>query len=146
MATPTWTDRELPILEAIRSVEEAEGDRISSMDLAKMVGLPEAEVRVGVRALREAGYMAYGQLLGGEQRSWVATFPGLREKGRRAVQQWPSDGLGSLVELIEQRIADATDPEERSKLERLRDGLLGVGQGVATSIISSWLRQLSGLP
>ncbi len=130
MVTSTWQTRELPILEAIARAEADDQD-IDSGEVADATGLPSTTVTAGLRALLDADMLTGAK---------VNTFGGfgmlmirLRERGRRAVGQWPSgDAVADLVALIDARQTATTDPEERTKLRALASGLLDVGKGAAS--------------
>ena len=65
----------------------------------------------------------------------------LTEKGRRAIQQWPSDDPGaSLVQLLEERLEQSDDPSETTKLQRVLDTIRDVGTGVLSSVLRDLLR------
>jgi hypothetical protein len=144
MATGTWQTRELPILEAIAAAEAA-GEDINSDDIPTATGIPQVAVTGGLRALLDAGMIAGAR---------INTFGGfgmlmirLREKGRRAVGQWPTgDPVSDLVRLIEARELAAADPLERGRLRALLDAVVDVGKGTASDLLASLIRQTTGMP
>lgn len=140
----TWTTRELPILEAVLKLEEADTKQVRSSDLARMAGLTDAEARRAWAALAEDGYVRSSQMLGGSFNQWVAVYPRLRGKGRRAVKQWPADGYDALLAALDERIA-AAEPAEQSKLVRFRDGLIGMGRDVAVDVLGALFKAGAGL-
>jgi hypothetical protein len=72
--------------------------------------------------------------------------PRLAERGRRLLGLWPQDGYAALLANLDARIESAEDPDERGRLERFRNGLLGMSRDVATDLISRVLRDITGLP
>ena len=71
--------------------------------------------------------------------------------GQRAfelVAGWPATSgeevLASLLAEIDRRIDQADDPDERTKLERFRDFLTGVGRDVAVGVLTTLATQQAG--
>ncbi|MCZ7589204.1 MAG: hypothetical protein M5U27_10210 [Gaiella sp.] len=64
----------------------------------------------------------------------------LAEKGLQVTAGWPSSSgqlaYERLIALLDQRIAEATDDDERSRWERVRDGVLGIGRDVFVGVIT----------
>ena len=89
MARSTWHARDLPILEAVAAAEEADA-AIDSDGLATATGLSETAVARGLAALLDGDYIS-----GDDESSQTTPFAlldvRLRERGRRAVGQWPSE-------------------------------------------------------
>lgn len=140
-----WTDRNYPILQAFAEVEAAGKDRVGSDSIANTVGRDARDTWVGLQSLREAGYIAWSSQanpLGGVR---VLVGPRVLERGRRELQQWPADGYAAFVAILEARIEAATDPEERSSLERLKSAVGGISRDVVTDLISAVLRDVTGL-
>ena len=105
-----------------------------------MTGLPPLQIAAGLRALVDAG-MIKGLNIH-TQCGFDMLQIGIREKGRRAIGQWPpGDTFDALLALVEARLATTDDPSARSRLERLRDGLLAVGREVAGELIADVVRR-----
>lgn len=146
MVRRTWEDRELVLLEAIALAEQDLDEPLVSFALPDRTGLEDLEVQRGLRALFEAGFIG-GTEAGINQRLFDLYNIRLLERGRRTVGQWPPENqFDAFVEVVNEKIAAADSDEERSKLERIRDTALGVGRDVLTSVLSSWARQVGGLP
>jgi DNA-binding IclR family transcriptional regulator len=140
----TWAKREAPILEAVLTIEEDDEDRMSSSQVADKVGLPEAEVMRALTALNEADFVTWSQVAGlGFSKLYIR--PRLLERGRRAVGQWPVDGFDALVEILDERIRREPAGDERTKLERLRAAVGGMGRDVIVDVVGAWLKSLGGL-
>lgn len=140
----TWNPRDLPLLLAVYEIERSGGDRVASHQLAQATGLSELEVSLGVTALREADYITLGATVGGPT-SWAAFRPRLLERGRREIGQWPQDGYAAFVAVIEARLAASTNPVETGNLEKVRDGLIGMGRDVASALLVSVLKDTWGI-
>ena len=133
MAARTWETRELPILEAIVAAEDKVPD-LWAKDIAASTGLPIGDALIGVRALIEAGYVTGARAYNTGLRFDNHAIRPL-ESGRRATRQWPSDdAYAELLALLEVRIQAATG-DDRGRLERLRDALVGVGRDVVTGVL-----------
>lgn len=145
MVTRTWTTRELPVLLAVLELEEAGEAVVTGAKLAEMAGIGEAEAKRAFDALAEDGFLSHGQMVHAGRSGWAVMVPRLRGKGRRAVDQWPANGFDALVAIIGQRIQDEAEPAERSKLERLRDAILGVGRDVATDVLGAAIKHAGGI-
>lgn len=67
---------------------------------------------------------------------------GLREKGRRAVGQWPAyDAYDAFLTRLQRRLEETTDAAERSRLERFRDGAIALGREVVAELIADVIRR-----
>jgi len=64
----------------------------------------------------------------------------LSEKGYQAVAGWPSrpgdDVFVRLLDVLQERIDGAPTETERTRLEKFRDGAVGVGKDVLTDVLS----------
>jgi hypothetical protein len=64
----------------------------------------------------------------------------LTEKGLQYTAGWPtstgSDAADRLIWALEQSVKEAPSEDERSKRERARDGVLGIGRDVLTDVLS----------
>lgn len=148
MAEETWSWREQPLLEYATELERTgELARLKPRAhvFADALGLQEDDVTLGLGALIDARYIvAVDTRAGGGKR--IIRVTGLTEKARRATGQWPSaDPFSSLVQLLEARIADTADPEVKSKLRAFRDAVLGIGSGVATSVLAELIKRQAGI-
>ena len=139
-----WAEREAKVLEAILAIEEDDSDRVVSTDLAKTVGLSEAEVIRAMNALYEADYIAWSNRAGlGATKTYIV--PRLLERGRRAVGQWPKDGFDELVAVLDERIRAVPEGPEKSGLERFRDAVLGMGREVVVDVLGAAIKSAGGI-
>jgi hypothetical protein len=146
LATSTWERRELPILVAIGQFEQGQRADLDSVALSQQLGLERRDTVVAVLALVEAGYIQC-KILGSIRADRVLLVaPRLKEPARRAIGQWPTDSYSSLLATLTARIEVESDPGTRTRLESLRDAVLGVGRDVGTSLLTSWLRDVAALP
>ena len=136
MAAETWNERELPILEAIAALEEELIRRHDLTDdlLQERTGLDGRTVERALRSLEYAGYLT------GTDASSMSGFGmmsiELRGPGRRAIGQWPStDPADAFVRALDRMLATEADPDERSRLQRLRDAAADVTKQVLSGAL-----------
>ena len=88
----TWASRELPILRSILRRVDAGQDLPDVKDIAQDTGLDRDQLRIGVRALDDAGYIT---ATGG-------TVERIHERTRRELGSWPAaaDVVDRLVEAL----------------------------------------------
>lgn len=146
MANQTWTSLELPILEAVLRLEGT-GTPMRTQFIASEAGISdEHEAARGIAALVQAGYLEGKPITawGDPVPEYIIEQP--TERARRTTGQWPNeDPVGQLVRLLEDRIAEVDDPDQKSKLKAFRDAVLAMGQGLATSVLVELLKQRTGL-
>lgn len=152
MAQSTWDGRDLTILEAVR---QAEVDRThlpfaDAPDLSwlaeRIESLNDAEVAAGVRDLAEANppYLKGSSATTHEGFDMLSIR--LSERGRRAVEQWPSgDEADLLLQILREHVDSTNDPDERSRIRQATDVLSSMTREVLTGVLTSWARQASGL-
>jgi hypothetical protein len=69
-----------------------------------------------------------------------------KEKALQQVRAWPMPGGGDeavakLLAILDQRITETDDEDERTRLERFRGATLDVGKEVLTSVLSKMATQ-----
>ncbi len=143
MAERSWETLEQPILEAVAELEDADVD-VGLLAIADHTGLALDRVRIAVRRLLDT------DLLTGIDASTMGGFDALDlrllPRGRQLVRQWPSsDPAEAFLQLLAERIAEEPDPEERNRLEGVRDSAGQVGKGVLTGVITALVQQVTGL-
>ncbi len=146
MATRTWEERELPLMEVIRKDEE-EGPTygLSSDEVGRRAGLDPRTAQATLKELHRAGYIR-GNDVSNHSTGWGLIGVMLEEKGRIAVRQWPSDdAYEELIRVLDERLARTEDEGERSRLQRLRDALTEVGRNVVANMIYDVGRVASGM-
>lgn len=138
----TWTARELPLLRIALREDDA-GRNAQFEDMAAETGLELRAVSHSMRTLHDAGYVdAY----------FAGAFSGfvhsVGERARRELGSWPSPE--SLVDQLVSAFADAaereTEPERKTRLRAVADGMGGAGRSVAVELFTAFLRQQAGLP
>jgi hypothetical protein len=96
----------------------------------------EARTVRAIGLLLEDDYLAAPSVLGTEYGPTAIT---VTARGLQVVGGWPATtaeaAAGSLLAALEQAINETDEPERRSKLERLREVALDVGQGTLTEVL-----------
>jgi hypothetical protein len=86
-------------------------------------------------ALKTQGYIS-GTQVGGSGFDLIQ----LEERGLQEVAGWPTrpgeDTYAQLLAVLSELIAQAPTAEERTKFERLRDALVGIGRDVLTDVLA----------
>ena len=147
MAQSTW-DLALRILEYIGVVEDDEhhGGILSVEDLVEALDEPPKAVENELRRLHAGGYIL-GKLDGGmaEYDTFVAG-PGLSDLGARMIGKWPpNDPYEVLLQLLDERIQGASSCDERSRWERIREGLIDIGKSGAGGLVVELGKAVAGL-
>lgn len=123
-----WTTRDRPVLvEVVRRFDEEE-QPVSMAEVADATGLAIKDVERAGRNLNRA------QLAIADD--WY--FMGISAEALRIAGLWPDagDAFDRLVWSLEERIA-AAPPEEKGKLAKVRDAIVGVGRDVAVEVIGA---------
>jgi hypothetical protein len=139
-----WHATAVPLLEFIG---EHEGFGVVSIgELADATGLDPTAIAVELERLI-ADEFVDGEvkklMSGGDVRPWRVVSPRLAERGARTVGAWPAeDPYEALLEIIDRKIDAAGDPAERSRWERMRDTIVGLGTDVGSNVVASALVEL----
>lgn len=128
-----WTTRDRPVLvEVVRRLED-EHQPVGFRDIAAATGLTHEDVALAARNLGRADLVDVDVMLGGE-----GDFLDVSTEALRITGLWPDagDAVDRMVWALEQRIAEAP-PEEKSKLAKVRDAIVGIGRDVAVEVIGA---------
>jgi hypothetical protein len=135
----TWEEREIPILEAIVDANES-GSPIEDLDaLTSIVGITRGQVEVAVELLIDDDYVQAPNASQMGRKEWLQLRP--TPRAMRVIGSWPLEPFAEIVAVLDELIAAEPDAAKRSGLEKVRDGFLEVGPGVATSVISSFAQR-----
>jgi hypothetical protein len=137
-----WTGRVLPVLQAVgRAFSRAPSPMgVRAEDVVDELG-SGADAYATALALDELVRAAYlEETMGGDQLPGPA-WCRLTEKGLQVTAGWPSSSgevaLDRLMAVINDRIATAVTPEERTTWERFRDGVAGVSRDVMVGLLTT---------
>ncbi len=140
-----WSDRVLPILEAIKAHEG--DDMLDLHTLVGETGLTAEAIDVELKRLIRSGYVGgeYKELWGGPLASMLMQ-PMLTERGSRCVGLWPSDDpYELLMNLLDERIDEEQDEEELSRLQRLKRTVADVGKGTVAGVLVELAKAGAGM-
>ncbi|PZS10836.1 MAG: hypothetical protein DLM55_03340 [Acidimicrobiales bacterium] len=113
----TWNSRDLPVLDAIVSINDATRRDVNSSELEQATGLDEDDIQRALTALGD---------------TYLRRVLRVTDEARRAVGMWPKQ---ELVGAIDRLIAETQDPTQKSKLQRFRDAVLELGTKLASEVI-----------
>jgi len=134
---PTWTSRDLPVLEAaVRGVDAGRmSGGIRFHEIAAQTGLDVDDVYVAARALEDAGFIENSYVMPGTH-SRVTRVSG---HARQVAGSWPNEDLAAdrVLEAVQLLMASASSDEDRSRLRKLLDALGGVSRDVLVSVASA---------
>jgi hypothetical protein len=130
-----WINRDYPVLrEAARRIDA--GDVHVHQDvIAEATGLESDEVKRAAAALERRGLVMLTKDLGPvrfvEVSGAAYLITGLHPDA--------DDALSRLVQVLQQAAERTGDQEERSRLRRAADALLGVSRDVMTGVLTAYL-------
>lgn len=133
MAQPTWEQRERPLLEVIAECEET-GEDATNERVAAGSGLTVDVVGRTMKRLHDAGFIEAYDASGMGDDYPIFIGAELLERGLRIVGQWPPDISDAFIQRLDALIATA-EPEERTRLERLKAAAAEVSKGVVSGAI-----------
>jgi hypothetical protein len=152
MTRKPWNECELPILEALRDVEDR-GDTPRHLELARSVGLDDAEaVQVFDDLFAERFVTADHRKKDGSGRYAIMLGLRLAPNGRRRLGLWPPDEasaerfISAFEELLDAKIASSQRPEDRSVLERLKEAIKDAPAAVLTALLVGAAGRIGGAP
>ncbi|MGY1845526.1 hypothetical protein [Modestobacter sp. SYSU DS0875] len=128
-----WTTRDRPVLvEVVRRLDEQD-DSVPVEEVADATGLSPDEVSRAARNLLRADLVEVEFLFSGD-----AEFTGVSAEALRIAGLWPDagDAFDRLLWSLEERIAEAP-PEEKTKLAKVRDAIVGVGRDIGVEVIGA---------
>ncbi len=159
VAYDDWEHQVLPLLRAIREKEDEAAASIadaSHLDIGKLIGLydeePELAQRTGlplgtvlivIQRLLEDGFLTGERHL--DQCSLSFAKLRITGQGLRAIGAWPSEGLSqkAVVDLIESIANRVTDPDERTRLGRLKDAFSQLGRDTFVHVSGELAKMLA---
>jgi hypothetical protein len=137
-----------PVLDATYRLL-SEHDEVSPEDvIAEMgEGTDPDHVKRALAQLYREGYIG-GQDI--QQVDWPISIEAT-EKGSQEVAGWPKPGaaggdqLELLLRLLDDKIAaPETPPEEKTRLQRVRDSLGGAGRDIIVGVLSNFIAKQTG--
>lgn len=130
-----WATRDLPVLEEVTWRIDQDEDT-SPESIADAIGLEYEDVNRSLRALERRGLIEADHMLAGivgvnTVAGEAYKLTGLHPDGDNAVSQ--------LIDALRQAADQVDDPEEKSRLRTLADGVGGISRDVATNVLTAFL-------
>jgi hypothetical protein len=148
MAKDTWTDRDLPVLNAIVGMTEEGADGIEPHEISSRIGLPEDQVQRALQALADEHppFFEASEATAAEGRI-VLLVANPTGYARRTVGAWPT--AETLADRLTQALAkaadDEPDEEKRGWLRKTAAWFGSAGRDVAVDVASSVIAKTTGL-
>ena len=144
--TPTWYERDLPVLSAIVTFfEERSGEFPQVFDIADATGMDAETVFRSCRAL-DGEYIDLRMVMAGDDPT-PHSIHSVTAEARRAVGQWPS--ADAWADRIVRGLDDAADKEpdeaKKSKLRAAAEAMGGFGREVLVEVLAGGINKASGL-
>jgi hypothetical protein len=141
-------ERTSPVLHAAyRLLSERPGANPDQEQVAALLpDMERADVTHALMLLRDMDYIG-GHVASGPRVDLISPT----EKGLQKTMGWPgpddAKGVGAdvLLKALDERIAQAETPDERTRVQRIRDAVADTGQGVVTEVLGAWLARMTGV-
>jgi hypothetical protein len=130
-----WINRDYPVLREVARRIDAGDVHVHQDVIAEATGLESDEVKRAAAALERRGLVTLTKDLGPvrfvEVSGAAYLITGLHPDA--------DDALSRLVQVLQQAAERTGDQEERSRLRRAADALLGVSRDVMTGVLTAYL-------
>jgi hypothetical protein len=142
----TWASRDLPILRAALRRLDAGEDFPELEEIRQELGFSGDQLWAGIHALQSADppYIDVSLRSGWQEDRASGNVRAVSERARRELGAWPSPD--SLVDALAAAFAraaeDEKEPEKKSRLRAVADGLGGAARDIAVAVISRRLGEL----
>lgn len=145
MSRLDWDTEIRPVLvAAYRALDKAGSayPNVTSELINEELGREEDDARLdlALEYLRKAGYIDGQRAFQGHWHLVTLEQPGLVE-----IAGWPArpgeDYGAKLLDLLEVRIEEADDDEERTRLQRFRESVVAVGTNVVSGVLTDLARR-----
>jgi hypothetical protein len=143
MAADTWFTRDLPVLEAAAELIDEQMLPVQPQEISRQLGMDLEDVSRALVAL-DGPYIEMRWL---QRRAGIGRVMSVTPAARREIGQWPTPEAAAdrMVQAIESRIETTDSEEERGRLVRARDALLGVGRDLFVDVMGAVVsRQVTG--
>ena len=135
----TWFARDLPVLEALVELLDAElFPLISLRSVAEKTGMDVLTVGIAARALDDAGLIDLSvTMTGGDPGPWHVS--GVSAEARQLTGTWPTPEILAqrMLQALEREADGEGDPAKKQWLSRLLGGAGEVSRATAVEILSS---------
>jgi hypothetical protein len=141
----TWEGRDLPVLDAVVRLFDEDVDAIPDVaQIANITRRDPAEIHRALRALEGVFIQVPEMSVGASAENYLVE--GVTPLARRAVGQWPSPDVwvDRLVQALHEAAERESDPERKTRLRAMAEGLGGFARDVAVGVISGGITQGMG--
>jgi len=136
--TPTWFDRDLPVLEATIQLFEEMGHPgvVQVAQIAERTRIEPPAVFAALVAMQDE-YVTLRMVMGGDPNPQMVS--GVTADARRAVGQWPSIDTFSdrLVAALRDAADNESDPVKKNKLRSATDAVTGMGRDIIVGVVTA---------
>ena len=147
MARLAWDEREQPLLEAIKELEDDTAGGLENGHIGEASQLSDGDVALGLQALLDGGFITgdvVDSLDGGSGVYLLNTR--LSPPGRVKVRQWHGDdAAAAFLASLDEAFERSDDPEERKSIDRVRQGARGLAGKVITEIAVAYGKRIARL-
>ena len=147
-----WNERAMPLLLAIRDAQDGfdlvEGQQGPGPEyLADRVGLDDFTVRRTLLDLWDDGLITGVRMDVSDSVGFYARAIRLTPDGLRKVGEWPSGeaSFDALVEALTHMAEVESNPEKRSRIQRVLDGAKALPRDLAVDLGAAYLAKISGI-
>jgi hypothetical protein len=136
-----WARRDYPVLREVTRLIDGGASSAEDWQVAESIDMPIETVRLAAGALARRGYVRL------DHYDESTTFRDIASAAYLITGLHPDtdDALSGLVELLRQAADASGDEEERSRLRRAADGLLGVSRDVMVGVLTAYATKF-GMP
>jgi hypothetical protein len=133
-----WATRDYPVLREVTRRIDAGDVHVHQDVIADATGLEVEEVKQAASALERRGLVTLTHDLG------PVRFVDVSGSAYLITGLHPDadDALSRLVQALQQAAEQTSDQDERSRLRRVADALLGVSRDVMTGVLTAYLSSL----
>lgn len=130
-----WASRDFPVLRAVARRIDSGETTPKVHDVAEDTGLTEEEVSLAAKALKRRGLVDNIGTWGAP----VLRFKELSGEAYLLTGLHPNgdDAISRLVDALGQAVDRVDDPEEKSRLRRVRDAVGGVSRDVMAAVLAA---------
>ena len=116
-----WEDTALPVLQAIRALQECSDNGLvmKDGDIARELGKPLSEIGPQLRVLRDDDYIEIDRETPSTADRFGLYWIRLKPRGLRTLGEWPSDEVQELVNVFKEAVTNAETQAEKGRLKRL---------------------------
>jgi hypothetical protein len=142
----TWTNRDLPVLEAIVRLLDQGNWAVSVREVASDTSLDPADVDRAITALQGLYVVDYDQFAtGGDPNPWEVRQ--VTAEARRVVGQWPTPEslVDRLAEAFGKAAEDEPDAERKGRFRQVAAFLSSTGREVATEVAAKVILRSAGM-